>query len=79
MMMMISAARLCQEEKNATQNRVKLNNTAKESVRWGVSARVGAAIINAALADYGTISKDDTFQEVEKASAKNLSRSMQGS
>ena len=37
-------------KKKGTQNRVKLNNSAKECVRWGVSARGGAAIINAALA-----------------------------
>ena len=33
-------------------NTTKLNNTAKESVRWGVSPRVAAAIANAVLVDY---------------------------
>ena len=54
--------------KNSTvsQNRVTVKNSAKECVRWGLSARGGAAIITAALADYGLVSRDDMSLAVDK-------------
>ena len=58
-----------------TQNRVKLRNSAKECVRWGLSSRGGAAIINAALADYGIIAKDKMSQTVDKSKLRRAIKS----
>ena len=44
-----------------------MSNSAKECVRWGLSPRGGAAIINAALADYGIITKGNISQAVDKS------------
>ena len=45
--------KLCvKKEKTKKFNTTKLNNTAKEAVRWGVSPKAAAAIANAVLTDY---------------------------
>ena len=55
------------EPKKVTQqNRMKLRNAAKECVRWNVSPRGGAAIISAALVDYGIVTENDTALVVDK-------------
>ena len=54
------------QEFKAKQNRTKLRNAAKECVRWNISPRGGAAIITAALVDFGIVSKDDTTNVVDK-------------
>ena len=58
------------EPKTVSQNRMKLRNAAKECVRWNVSPRGGAAIISAALADYGIVTAKDTSLVVDKNKLK---------
>ena len=64
-----------EKKKMCTQNRVKLRNSAKECMRWGLSARGGAAIINAALADYGIIAIDKMSQAVDKSKLRRAIKS----
>ena len=47
-------------------HRFSLPTVARESMRWGVSDRITAAIVNATLIDFGIISPEDTSSVVDR-------------
>ena len=51
---------------NHSQNRVRLTETAKMSVRFGVSLGATAAIATAVLIDYNVVNKQNTSLVVDK-------------
>lgn len=63
---LVADNRKTKEERNMT----KLNNLARECVRWGVSPRAGAAIANGVLADHNIISKENTKEVIDKNKLK---------
>ena len=56
--------------KVTTQNRIDLENLARESIQYGVSVQATASLATALLIDIGIITKDDSTKIIDKNKVK---------